>query len=88
MHYYAPEGAHLISSHQRKKKDPKELRLMREGATNKGGGLSRCAKGSQTRRGVIALKKGRDKHINEQLNASERGHREGWGYSTERKKHK
>ena len=61
---------------------------MREGATNKGGGLSRCAKGTQTRRGVITLKKGRDKHINEHLNASERGNREGWGYSTERKKHK
>ena len=34
-----------------KNKDPKQLRLMREGFTNKGGGLSRCAKGSQARAG-------------------------------------
>ena len=52
---------------------------MREGVTNKGGGLSRCAKGSQTRAGVIALKKETDKHINEHLNAQQRGHREGRG---------
>ena len=31
--------------------------MLREGVTNKGGGLSRCAKGSQTRAGVIALNK-------------------------------
>ena len=37
---------------------------MREGAINKDRGLSRCAKGSQTRAGVIALKKETDKHIN------------------------
>ena len=37
---------------------------MREWAMNKGGGLLRCAKGSQTGAGVIALKKETDKHIN------------------------
>ena len=54
---------------------------MREGVTNKGGRLSRWEKGSQKRAGggVIALKKDTDKHINEHLNAQQRGHREGGG---------
>ena len=52
---------------------------MREGVTNEGGGLSRCAKGSQTSAGVIALKKETDKHINKHLNAPEKGHREELG---------
>ena len=52
---------------------------MREGVTSKGGGLSRCAKRSQTRAGVLALKKKTDNHLNEHLNAQQRGHREGGG---------
>ena len=54
---------------------------MREGVTNKGGGGYRAARrGHLQGRGVIALKKETDKHINKHLNAQERGHREGWGF--------
>ena len=52
---------------------------MREGVTNKGMGLTRCAKWSQTRAEVNSLKKETDKHKNEHLNAQQRGHREGRG---------
>ena len=60
---------------------------MREGATNKGGGLSRCAKGSQTRAGVIALKKQPDKQINVHLKAQEWGHRKEVGVRAKGERH-
>ena len=52
---------------------------MREGVTNKGGGYSAAGRGHKQGRGVIALMKETDKHINEHLNAQQRGHREGRG---------
>ena len=52
---------------------------MREGVTNKGGGYRAARRGHKQGRGVIALKKKTDKHINEHLNAQQRGHRAGGG---------
>ena len=43
------------------------------------GGLFCCTKGSQTRAGVITLKKETDKHINEHIKAQERGHKQEMG---------
>ena len=79
----------------KKNKDPKEQRLMREGVINKGGWLSHCAKGSQTRAGGYraehlnaperVTERGgvialKEGNINEHLNAQERGQKEGWGF--------
>ena len=52
--------------------------VLREGVTNKGGEISRCAEVSQLCAGVIALKIETDKHINEHLNAQERGTDKKW----------
>ena len=52
---------------------------MRERVTNKGGGYRAARRGHKQGRGVNALKKETSKHINEHLNAQQRGHREGWG---------
>ena len=60
---------------------------MREGVTNKGRGLSRCAKGSQTRAGVIALKKQTIKQINVHLKAQEWGHRKEVGVRAKNERH-
>ena len=53
---------------------------MREGVANKGGGYRAARRGHKQGRGVIALKKETDKHINKHLNAQEGGHREGWEF--------
>ena len=55
---------------------------MREGVTNKGWGYRAARRGHKQGRGVIALKK---EHINEHLNAQERGHRKEVGGSREKR---
>ena len=52
--------------------------VLRQGVTNKGGEISRWVKVSQLCAGVIALKKERDKHLNEHLSAQEGGTDKKW----------
>ena len=61
---------------------------MREGVTNKGGGYRAARRGHKQGRGVIALKKETDKHINEHLNAQQRGTERAGGNCAARGGHK